>query len=42
MNERVYLRLAKSEGTLHTLPQPPPSVDGGGNIIDGLSLLAAV
>ena len=42
VNKRVFVRLTKSKGALHTLPKPPPSVDGGGNSIDGLSLLAAV
>ena len=42
VNKRVYVKLTKSEGTLHTLPKPPPSVDGGDNSIDGLSLPAAV
>ena len=41
VNKTVYVRLTKSEGTLHTLPKPPPSVDSGGSSIDGLSLPAA-
>ena len=40
VNKRVYVRLTKSERTLHTLPKPPSSADGGGNSIDGLSLPA--
>ena len=42
VNKRVYVRLIKSEGTLLTLPKPPPSVDGGDNSIDGLSLPTAI